>query len=62
MFEKVMKGINTLGLPDVAVVGDGTSIKMIALIRRTNLLTLILWTFVNLIKCLPDTSRQKILK
>ena len=30
MFEKVMKGINTLGLPDVAVVGDGTSIKMIA--------------------------------
>ena len=30
MFEKVMKGINTFGLPDVAVVGDGTSIKMIA--------------------------------
>ena len=29
MFEKVMKGINTLSLPDVAVVGDGTSIKMI---------------------------------
>lgn len=30
MFEKLMKGINTLGLPDVAVIGDGTSIKMIA--------------------------------
>ena len=30
MFEKVMKGINTLGLPDVAVVGDGTSIKIVA--------------------------------
>tara|TARA_B100001113_G_scaffold111054_1_gene90143 strand:+ start:229 stop:888 length:660 start_codon:yes stop_codon:yes gene_type:complete len=30
MFERVMKGINTLGLPDVAVVGDGTSIKMVA--------------------------------
>ena len=30
MFENVMKGINTLGLPDVAVIGDGTSIKMIA--------------------------------
>ena len=30
MFEQVMKGINTMGLPDVAVVGDGTAIKMIA--------------------------------
>ena len=30
MFEKLMKGINTLGLPDVAVIGDGTSIKMVA--------------------------------
>lgn len=30
MFEKLVKGITTLGLPDVAVIGDGTSIKMIA--------------------------------
>ena len=30
MFEKLMKGITTLGLPDVAVIGDGTAIKMIA--------------------------------
>ena len=30
MFEQLMKGITTLGLPDVAVIGDGTSIKMVA--------------------------------
>ena len=30
MFEKLMKGITTLGLPDVAVIGDGTAIKMVA--------------------------------
>jgi hypothetical protein len=30
MFEKLMKGITTLGLPDVAVIGDGTSIKTVA--------------------------------
>ena len=30
MFEQLMKGINTLGLPDVAVIGDGTAIKMVA--------------------------------
>lgn len=30
MFEQLMKGITTLGLPDVAVIGDGTAIKMVA--------------------------------
>ena len=27
---RLMKGVNTLGLPDVAVVGDGTTIKLVA--------------------------------
>ena len=30
MFEELMKGITTLGLPDIAVIGDGTAIKMVA--------------------------------
>ena len=30
MFEKLIKGYTTLNLPDVAVVGDGSTIKMIA--------------------------------
>jgi hypothetical protein len=34
-FTKLMKGVNTLGLPDVAVVGDGSTIKLVALDKKT---------------------------
>ena len=30
MFERLQKGVTTLNLPDVAVIGDGTTIKMVA--------------------------------
>jgi hypothetical protein len=30
-----MKGVNTLGLPDVAVEGDGSKIKLVALDKKT---------------------------
>jgi len=35
MFTKLMKGVNTLGLPDVAVEGDGSTIKLVALDKKT---------------------------
>ena len=34
MFERLTKGYTTLNLPDVAVVGDGTTIKMIAIDKK----------------------------
>ena len=35
MFTKLMKGVNTLGLPDVAVEGDGSTIKLVALDKKS---------------------------
>ena len=34
-FTKLMKGVNTLGLPDVAVVGNGSSISLVATDKKT---------------------------
>lgn len=34
-FTKLMKGVNTLGLPDVAVVGDGKAISLVATDKKT---------------------------
>jgi hypothetical protein len=34
-FTKLMKGVNTLGLPDVAVVGDGKTISLVATDKKT---------------------------
>lgn len=34
-FTKLMKGVNGLGLPDVAVIGDGKTIKLVALDKKT---------------------------
>jgi len=34
-FTKLMKGVNTLGLPDVAVVGNGSTISLIATDKKT---------------------------
>ena len=34
-FVKLMKGVNTLGLPDVAIIGDGSVVKLVALDKKT---------------------------
>lgn len=34
-FTKLMKGVNTLGLPDVAVVGNGSTISLVATDKKT---------------------------
>ena len=36
MFDKLMKGVTTLNLPDVSVVGDGTMIRLVAADRKNN--------------------------
>ena len=36
MFEKLMKGVTTLNLPDVSVVGDGKNITLRASDRKNN--------------------------
>ena len=35
VFEKLMKGVTTLNLPDIAVVGDGKEIKLVATDKKT---------------------------
>ena len=35
IFAKLMKGVSTLGLPDIAVVGDGKEIKLVATDKKT---------------------------
>ena len=34
-FEKLMRGVTTLNLPDIAVVGDGKEIKLVATDKKT---------------------------
>ena len=35
IFAKLMKGVSTLGLPDIVVVGDGKEIKLVATDKKT---------------------------
>ena len=35
IFAKLMKGVTTLNLPDIAVTGDGTQIKLVATDKKT---------------------------
>ena len=60
---KLMKGVVTLNLPDIEVIGNGSTIQLVANDRKNKkrLISLVLIS-VQLIRTSKRTSKQKTLK
>ena len=62
VFAKLMKGVTTLNLPDIAVTGDGKEIKLVATDKKTPSSNDYSIQLVKLIRLLKHTLKQRTLK
>ena len=62
VFAKLMRGVTTLNLPDIAVIGDGKNIKLVATDKKDHHQTTTQLWLAKLIRLLKHTLKQRTLK